>query len=93
MHGHKVLTERSAVQIYFADPYSPWQLGSDEKTNGLPGQYCQRNSDLSLYLQEELGEIVLSLDTRSRRTLGFRAPLAVYTEYIARLQVQPDCVH
>jgi IS30 family transposase len=93
MHGHKVLTQRTGVQIYFADPHSPWQRGSNENTNGLLRQYMPKGSDLSIYSQDELDDIALSLNTRPRQTLGFRTPLAVYTEHIARLQIQHDSIH
>ena len=54
MHGHKILTERTGVQVYFADPHSPWQRGSNENTNGLLRQYMLQGSDLSIYSQEQL---------------------------------------
>jgi IS30 family transposase len=93
MHGHKILTERTGVQIYFADPHSPWQRGSNENTNGLLRQYMPKGSDLSIYSQDELDAIALSLNTRPRQTLGWKSPLVVYTEHIARLQLLADSIH
>ena len=93
MHGHKILTERTGVQIYFADPHSPWQRGSNENTNGLLRQYMPKGSDLSIYSQDELDAIALSLNTRPRARLGFESPLVVYTQHIALLQHPVDTVH
>ncbi len=93
MHGHKILTERPGVQIYFADPHSPWQRGSNENTNGLLRQYMPKGSDLSIYSQEELDAIALSLNTRPRARLEFESPLVVYTQHIALLQHPTNTVH
>lgn len=93
MHGHKILTERTGVQIYFADPHSPWQRGSNENTNGLLRQYMPKGSDLSIYSQDELDAIALSLNTRPRARLGFESPLVVYTQHIALLQHPTNTVN
>jgi IS30 family transposase len=93
MHCHKILTERTGVQIYFADLHSPWQRGSNENTNGLLCQYMPKGSDLSIYSQYELDAIALSLNTRHRQTLGWKSPMAVYIEHIAQLQLLADSIH
>ena len=74
MAQHKSFTMATDVQVYFCDPQSPWQRGSNENTNGLLRQYQPKTADLSSFSQSELDEIALRLNTRPRQTLGFRTP-------------------
>jgi IS30 family transposase len=74
MAQHKSFTMATDVQVYFCDPQSPWQRGSNENTNGLLRQYLPKKADLSRFSQSELDEIALRLNTRPRQTLGFRTP-------------------
>jgi IS30 family transposase len=74
MAQHKSFTMATDVQVYFCDPQSPWQRGSNENTNGLLRQYLPKTADLSRFSQSELDEIALRLNTRPRQTLGFRTP-------------------
>jgi IS30 family transposase len=74
MAQHKSFTMATDVQVYFCDPQSPWQRGSNENTNGLLRQYLPKNADLSTFSQSELDAIALRLNQRPRQTLGFHTP-------------------
>jgi IS30 family transposase len=74
MADHQKFTVATDVQVYFCDPRSPWQRGSNENTNGLLRQYFPRGTDLSGYSQVHLNRIALWLNQRPRKTLGFEAP-------------------
>jgi IS30 family transposase len=74
MSGHKRFTVATNVQVYFCDPRSPWQRGSNENTNGLLRQYFPRGTDLSRFSQPYLNAIALRLNQRPRKTLGFETP-------------------
>src|SRR5450631_4362548 len=74
MSGHKRFTVATNVQVYFCDPRSPWQRGSNENTNGLLRQYFPRGTDFSRISQSYLNAIALRLNQRPRKTLGFQTP-------------------
>ena len=74
MADHKSFTVATNVQVYFCDPRSPWQRGSNENTNGLLRQYFPRGTTLSGYSQAHLNRIALRLNQRPRKTLGFETP-------------------
>jgi IS30 family transposase len=74
MAAHKTFTVATDVQVYFCDPRSPWQRGSNENTNGLLRQYFPKGTDLSQFSQGYLNKIALRLNQRPRKTLGFDTP-------------------
>jgi IS30 family transposase len=74
MAKHKSFTVATNVKVYFCDPQSPWQRGSNENTNGLLRQYFPKSTDLSVYSQAELDKVALRLNQRPRKTLGFETP-------------------
>jgi IS30 family transposase len=74
MADHKRFTLATDIKVYFCDPHSPWQRGSNENTNGLLRQYFPKGIDLSGYSQSYLNKIALRLNQRPRKTLGFETP-------------------
>ncbi len=81
MSRHKDLTAATGVTVYFADPHSPWQRGSNENTNGLLRPYLPKGTDLSDLTQDDLDAIAWKLNTRPRKIHGFRMPIEVYADY------------
>ena len=81
--AHARFTVATDVRVYFCDPQSPWQRGSNENTNGLLRQYFPRGKDLSSVSQAQLNAVARELNTRPRKTLGYRTPAAVLASIVA----------
>jgi IS30 family transposase len=72
--AHKTLTVATQVQVYFCDPQSLWQRGTNENTNGLLRQYFPHGTDLKNYTQADLNAVAQRLNSRPRKTLGYATP-------------------
>ena len=78
MRHHKRLTANTGVDVYFAHPRSPWERGINENTNGLLRQYLPKGTDLSVFSQQQLDDIAWTLNTRIRKSLGWKAPAELF---------------
>jgi IS30 family transposase len=83
MSEHKTFTVDTGVQVYFCEPHSPWQRGTNENTNGLLRQYLPKGADLSRYDEAHLNWIADELNQRPRETLGWKSPAEAYAETVA----------
>ena len=84
MAGHAQIAVDTGLDIYFCDPHSPWQRGSNENTNGLLRQYFPKGTNLAVHSREHLAAVADQLNARPRKTLGWKTPAQALDEFLAR---------
>ena len=76
---HRELASASGISIFFCEPHSPWQRGTNENTNGLIRQYFPKSTDLNQHSAARIAQVARELNNRPRKTLGMRTPQEIFT--------------
>jgi len=83
LSAHAAFKVETGIPVFFADPHSPWQRGSNENTNGLLRQYLPKGTDLSRWGAEEINAVASTLNGRPRKALGWKTPAEVLNELLS----------